>query len=71
MSLIVYTNISLRKLPLIIIAKYVWNFILKVLLNIVWADGNMRAQPSRWAGGDRNPLPPSAVKALHTTNTYI
>ncbi len=56
MLLVVYTNISLRKLPLIIISKMFQILILKLLLNIAWADGNMRAWPRWWAGGW--PLPP-------------
>jgi hypothetical protein len=42
---------------------------MKMIIEIVLANGSARARPNRWMGGRPGPHAPSEVSMLHVTNT--
>jgi hypothetical protein len=42
---------------------------MRMIIEIVLANGSARARPNRWMGGRPGPHAPSEVRVLHATNT--
>jgi hypothetical protein len=66
MLLVVYTNISLRKLPLIIISKNVWNFNFEIVIEYCVDRWQRECMTQSWWGG-RPDAPSHQVQSKRCT----